>query len=101
MQVADEYASPAIILLTYPLESMWDDSLTPNQTAYYLQYMNSLYVQTQMRGMSNVYLLQLNGKDFPTDNWCAGHPSTAAHLNIASQLSQYIQAVLPDWGTTT
>jgi hypothetical protein len=97
LQVSDEYNSPEIILLTYPLESMWDGSLTPNQTTYYLQYMSSLYAQTQMQGMSNVYLLQLNGIDFPVNDWCAGHPNVAAHQNIANQLTDYIQAVLPDW----
>ncbi len=97
LQVSDEYNSPEIILLTYPLESMWDGSLTPNQTTYYLQYMASLYAQTQMQGMSNVYLLQLNGVDFPINDWCAGHPNVAAHQNIANQLTDYIHAVLPDW----
>ena len=86
LQVSDEYNSPEIILLTYPLESMWDGSLTPNQTTYYLQYMSSLYAQTQV-----------NGINFPTDDWCAGHPSVAAHQNIANQLTDYIHAVLPDW----
>lgn len=80
---------------------MWDGSLTLNQTTYYLQYMTSLYVQSQMIGMSNVYLLQLTGTDFPTDNWCAGHPNVPAHQSMANQLTQYIQAVFPDWGTST
>lgn len=97
LQVSDEYDSPEIILLTYPLESMWDGSLTPNQTTYYLQYMSSLYAQTQMQGMSNVNLLQLNGVAFPINGWCAGHPNVAAHENIANQLTDYIHAVLPDW----
>ncbi len=97
LQVSDEYNSPEIILLTYPLESMWDGSLTLNQTTYYLQYMSSLYAQTQMQGMSNVYLLQLNGVDFPINDWCSGHPNVAAHQNIANQLTDYIHAVLPDW----
>ncbi len=97
LQVSDEYNSPEIILLTYPLESMWDGSLTPNQTTYYLQYMSSLYAQTQMQGMSNVYLLQLNGVNFPVNDWCAGHPNVAAHHNMANQLTDYIHAVLPDW----
>ena len=83
------------------MESSFDGNLTPEQTEYYLQYMTSLYVETQMQSMSNVYLLQLNGIDFPTDNWCDGHPNVAAHANMAQQLMQYIQAVLPHWGNAT
>lgn len=59
--------------------------------------MSSLYAQTQMQGMSNIHLLQLNSINFPTDDWCAGHPSVAAHQNIANQLTDYIHAALPDW----
>ena len=78
---------------------MWDGSLTLNQTTYYLQYTTSLYNLARMQGMSNVYLLQLNGVNLPLDNWCVGHPSADAHQNMADQLTQYIQAVLPDWAT--
>ncbi len=94
LQVTDVYDEPSIILLAYPLES---NILPGNQTAYYLQYMTSLYVEALEQGMDNVYLLQFNGIDFPTDNWCVGHPSVAAHANMANQLIQYIENVMPDW----
>lgn len=101
MQVTEVYDDTYIIIFTYPLESMWGGSLTAEQTNYYLQYMTSLYVAAQKAGMSNVYLLQIDGTDFPTDNWCAGHPNLAAHAEMADQLASYIQALLPNWGNTT
>ena len=64
--------------------------LTPNQTTTYLQYMSSFYTETQMEGLSNVHLLQLNTVDMPLGDWCA----SAAH--IAAQLSAIIEAVLPE-----
>lgn len=63
--------------------------------------MNSLYQQTQMQGMSNVYLVQMDGIDFPIDTWCAGHPSAAAHASMADQLTSFINGVMPKWGNTT
>jgi len=48
-----------------------------------------------------VQLLQLNGINFPTDNWCDGHPSVDAHINIANQLTTYLQAILPRWANST
>ena len=95
------YSNPHIILLSYPLESMWDDQLTPNQTTYYFQYMTSLYNKAQMQGMSNVQLLQLNGVNLSLDNWCVGHPSVAAYQNFADQLAKYVTAVLPAWVIAT
>ena len=80
---------------------MWDGSLTSDQTNYYFQYTTSLYNQAQMAGMSNVYLFQLNGVDLSLDDWCVGHPSAAAHQTMADQLTQYIQAVFPDWADGT
>ena len=100
LQVTATYNGTCIILFTYPLEAMWDGNLSLNQTTYYLQYMTSLYVETQKQGMSNIFLLQIDGIDFPTTGWCSGHPNVAAHENMSHQLSTYIQAVLPAWGNT-
>lgn len=97
LQVTNTYNGTDIILFTYPLESNPGLALTPN----YLQYMTSLYVAAQKAGMSNVYLLQIDGIDFPTDNWCVAHPNLAAHAAMANQLISYIQAVLPSWANTS
>jgi hypothetical protein len=99
LQVNKVYNSPQIVILTYPLESV--PTASYNQTTYYLQYMASLYVSARMQGLSNVQLLQLNGINFPTDNWCDGHPSVDAHINIANQLTTYLQAILPRWANST
>ncbi len=99
LQANDLYNSPEIIILTYPLESSPTGSY--NQTTYYMQYMASLYVTAQIQGLSNVRFLQLNGINFSTDNWCAGHPSVDAHINIAGQLTAYIQGILPHWANST
>ncbi|KAA6421049.1 MAG: hypothetical protein FRX49_08960 [Trebouxia sp. A1-2] len=98
-QVNKVYSSPQIVILTYPLESV--PTASYNQTTYYLQYMTSLYVSARMQGLSNVQLIQLNGINFPTDSWCDGHPSVAAHANIADQLTAYLQAILPRWANST
>lgn len=63
--------------------------------------MTSLYSTTQMMGMTNVHLLQLNGIDMPLEDWCVAHPSAAADANIAAQLTTYIEAILPQWATST
>lgn len=98
-QVNKVYSSPQIVILTYPLESGPTGSY--NQTSYYLQYMTSLYVSARLQGLSNVQIVQLNGINFPTDGWCDGHPSVAAHANIANQLTAYLQAILPRWANST
>ena len=101
MQINEVYDDPTIIIQVFPLEVQWQGVLTHDQTAAYLQYMSSLYSATQMMGMTNVHLLQLNGADMPLDDWCVSHPSAAADANIAAQLTAYIQAVMPEWANTT
>ena len=99
LQVNKVYSSPQIVILTYPLESV--PTASYNQTTYYLQYMTSLYNSARLQGLSNVQLIQLNGINFPTDSWCDGHPSVAAHASIANQLTVYLQAILPRWANST
>ncbi|KAL0044945.1 hypothetical protein WJX82_002867 [Trebouxia sp. C0006] len=98
-QVNKVYSSPQIVIFTYPLESA--PTASYNQTTYYLQYMTSLYNSARLQGLSNVQLIQLNGINFPIDGWCDGHPSVAAHANIADQLTVYLKAVLPQWANST
>ena len=99
LQVNKVYSSPQIVIFTYPLESA--PTASYNQTTYYLQYMTSLYNSARLQGLSNVQLIQLNGINFPIDGWCDGHPSVAAHANIADQLTVYLKAVLPQWANST
>ncbi len=99
LQVSKVYSSPQIVILTYPLESA--PTASYNQTTYYLQYMTSLYNSARLQGLSNVQLIQLNGINFPIDSWCDGHPSVAAHANIADQLTAYLKAILPQWANST
>ena len=101
MQVNEVYNDPTMIIQVFPLEVQWQGVLTHDQTSVYLQYMNSLYSSTQMEGLTNVHLLQLNGVDMPTDGWCVDHPSAAADVNIAAQLTAYIDAIMPAWSSTT
>ncbi len=95
------YNDPTIIIQVFPLEVQWQGVLTHDQTTTYLQYMTSLYSTAEMMGMTNVHLLQLNGVGMPLDDWCVDHPSAAADANIAAQLTAYIEAIMPQWATTT
>ncbi len=101
VQINEEYDTPQVIIQAFPLEVQFQGVLTFNQTTAYLQYMSSLYTAAQAEGMSNVHFLQLNGVDMPLDDWCVDHPSAAADANIAAQLTAYIEAILPEWATTS
>ena len=101
MQINEEFDSKLIIIQVFPMEQELEGVLTQNQTTAYLQYMSSLYTETQLEGMTNVHMLQLNAIDMPLTGWCAFHPSAAADANIAVQLSAYIEAVLPEWTRST
>lgn len=101
LQINEEYDTPQIIIQVFPLEVQFQGVLTFNQTSDYLQYMSSLYTAAQAEGMTNVHLLQLNGVNMPLDNWCVDHPSAAADVNIAAQLTAYIEAILPQWSSNT
>ena len=101
MQVNEEFDTPTIIVQVFPWEVQFEGVLTVNQTSVYLQYMSSLYTSTQEQNMTNVHLLQLNPADMPLDNWCVAHPSAAADAIIASQLTSYIEQIMPEWSSTT
>ncbi len=101
MQINEEFDTPEIIIQVYPMEQVLEGVLTRNQTTTYLQYMSSLYTETQMEGLNNVHLLQLNAVDMPLGGWCVFHPSAAADANIAAQLSAFIESVLPEWTRST
>lgn len=100
LQINSEYNKPEIILQVFPSE-VTVGVLTRAETANYLQYIRSLYNQTQAEGRTNVHLLLLNGTGLPVDHWCANHPSAAADANIASQLHAFITTKLPDWAKST
>ena len=101
MQINEELESPQIIIQVYPMEAELVGILTVNQTLTYLQYMSSLYTETQLEGMTNVHMLQLSPVDLPLTGECAFHLTAAADANIAVQLSAYIEAVLPEWTRST
>ncbi len=101
MQINEEYDTPEIIIQVFPLEVNFESVLSFNATTEYLQYMASVYTATQMEGMSNVHLLQLNAVGMDLDGWCSDHPSAAADTTIAAQLTAFIEAVLPSWSKTT
>lgn len=52
--------------------------------------MASVYTATQMEGMMNVHFLQLNAVGMDLNGWCSNHPSAAADMTIAAQLTAYI-----------
>ncbi|DBA74311.1 TPA: hypothetical protein ACH3X1_011086 [Trebouxia sp. C0004] len=95
--INEEYDNPEIIIQVFPLEVNFEGVLTPNATTNYLQYMASVYTATQMEGMTNVHFLQLNAVGMNLNGWCSNHPSAAADMTIAAQLTAYIEAVLPAW----
>ena len=101
VQINEEFDTPQIIIQAFPLEVQFQGVLTFNQTATYLQYMSGLYTAAEAEGMSNVHFLQLSGVNLPTNDWCVDHPSAAADAVIAAQLTAYIEAVLPEWTSTT
>ena len=101
MQINEEYDTPEIIIQVFPLEVNFEGVLTPNATTNYLQYMAAVYTATQMEGMTNVHFLQLNAVGMDLNGWCSNHPSAAADMTIAAQLTAYIEAVLPAWTTGT
>lgn len=90
-----------MIIQVFPEEQQLEGVLNQNQTTTYLQYMSSLYSEVQAEGLTNVHYLQLNAIGMPLTDWCASHPSAAAHANIAAQLSAFIEAVIPEWTTST
>ena len=101
LQINEEYDTPEIIIQVFPLEVQFEGVLTVNATAYYLQYMTAVYTATQMEGMSNIHVLQLNAVGMDLDNWCSSHPNANADMTIAAQLTTYIEAILPSWSTST
>ena len=104
MQLNQEYGEPQIILVVMPQEVPAEGaSLGPsfNDTTTYIEYMANLYTASQMEGLTNVHLLQLDALGMPLADWCDGHPNVAADANIAGQVSAYINAVLPSWANTT
>ena len=102
MQITAEFGHQMqIILQVFPLEVQIQGVLTANQTTSYLQYMSSLYTAAQQEGMGNVHFLQLTGANLPLDGWCNSHPSAAADVNIAEQLTTYIMRLLPNYATST
>lgn len=85
----------------FPGKLLEQGVLLEDEAATYLRYMTSLYNQTQSEGKKNIHLLKLDADDMPFDNWCASHPSAAADANIATQLSSFIYAMLPNWTMST
>lgn len=100
MQITNQYGEETqVILLVIPEEVQTQGVLSPKQTTDYLRYMSSLYTASRKEGMSNVHLFRLTA-GIPLDNWCAAHPSAAAHANIAMQLTSYINRLLPNFATS-
>lgn len=101
LQVNVEYSSPEIIIQVFPWEVQFEGVLTFNQTTVYLQYMSALFTEVQAEGLNNVHFLQLNAQTMDLSDWCASHPSAAADMNISEQLIAFIDAILPNWSSTT
>jgi len=101
-EITDEYGeNMQIILQVFPVEVQVQGVLTLNQTTQYLQYMSSLFTAAQQEGQFNVHFFQLSGEDMLLENWCVAHPSAAADMNIAEQLTTYINRLLPNYARST
>lgn len=104
LQLNEEYGDPQIILVVMPQEVPGEGAtLGPNfnDTTTYIEYMANLYTASQMEGLTNLHLLQLDALGMPLADWCDGHPDVAADANIAGQVSAYINAVLPPLANLT
>ena len=101
LQVNMEYSSPEIIIQVFPWEVQFEGVLTFNQTTVYLQYMSALFTEVQAEGLNNVHFLQLNAQTMDLSDWCSSHPSAAADVDISAQLIAFIDAILPNWSSTS
>ena len=101
MQINEEYDTPEIILLMYPVDMFLQGILSRDQAMTYIQYMTHLNMSAQSEQMTNVHLLELSLTGIPLTNWCAAHLSAAADAAVATQLVSFINQTLPHWGNST
>lgn len=87
-----------IIHLVWPLEVQLVGVKTLPQTAIYLQYMARAFTRVQQAGLGNMHFLQLDGDAVNTSAFCMAHPDAGTHRDVARQLAEFIDSVLPEFG---
>ena len=102
MQVQATYPNqPEVIVVSFPRESQQVGILPQPNADRYLAYMANLGNQIRSQQLARTHLLQMDGNGLPVDNWCAAHPSAAAHKFFASEITDFIQDVVPGFGNST
>ncbi|KAL4428334.1 hypothetical protein ABPG75_002423 [Micractinium tetrahymenae] len=92
------FPQAAIVQLVWPLEVQLVGVRTVPQTAIYLQYMGRAFTRLQQAGLDNNHFLQLDGDAVNTTAFCMAHPDAGTHRDVARQLVEFIDSVLPLFG---
>ena len=103
LQVQGTYVTPPEIIITvFPINAAQIVLLGQAADAeLYFNYTSNLGAVLAQRQLPGVHMLRLNGSGLPTDDWCAFHPSAAAHAFLAQQVVGYIATILPGYRSST